>query len=137
MKRKLLVVGFAAVVVLLCVPLASGQAALEKRISLDVNAVPPADVFGSIARTLGCGLEIHPDIKAPVTVRLSNVTARTMLDALCDSILSAAAPKRDSSDGHFKPSPKELGVFSGCESLFWRSHVFKTDSISESRECGI
>jgi len=58
----------ACLFLLLGVPLVLGQAALEKRTSLDVNAVPPADVFGSLAQALGCGLEIDPGIKTPVTL---------------------------------------------------------------------
>lgn len=63
-----------------------GQASLEKRTSLDINAVSPADVFGSLAQTLGCGLEIDPGVTTPVTMRLSNITVRTALNVLCESI---------------------------------------------------
>jgi len=86
MKRKSILICGACFFLLLGASLVLGQAALEKRTSLDVNAVSPADVFGSLAQTLGCGIEIDPGVKTPVTMRLSNITVRTALNVLCESI---------------------------------------------------
>lgn len=63
-----------------------GQAALGKRTSLDLNAVAPKDAFGSLAETLGCRVDLDPSVATPVTVRLNNITVRTALNVVCESI---------------------------------------------------
>jgi len=62
------------------------QADLGKRVSVDVNAVTPQEAFGSLARSLDCEVSIDPAVQQPVTLRVANVTARTALGAMCESI---------------------------------------------------
>ncbi len=63
-----------------------GQPNLDRRTTIDVSAAAPADVYGSIARTLGCELSMSGDTRPLVTMRLINVTVRTALNALSESI---------------------------------------------------
>lgn len=59
---------------------------LQRRVFLDVNVTPPAQVFAQLARAISCALTLDPRVARPVTLRLSNVTARTALSAICESI---------------------------------------------------
>ena len=65
---------------------ASAQSNLDLKTSIDVSAAAPRDVFESISKKLGCKLEIDSDIKQPVTMRLENVTMRTALTALSETL---------------------------------------------------
>lgn len=78
-----LAVLWAAVVFVPCSP---SQEKLDRRTTIDVTAALPRDVYGSLARTLGCDLVIAPEVKQPVTMRLENVTIRTALTALSESL---------------------------------------------------
>ena len=62
------------------------QIDLGKRISIDVNAVSPQEVFGSIASSLGCEFSVDSAVQQPVTLRVVNVTARTALSVISESI---------------------------------------------------
>ena len=53
---------------------------------MDVNADSPPQVLRKLAQSLGCGLSLDPQVRAPVTLRVSNVTAETALNAVCDSV---------------------------------------------------
>jgi hypothetical protein len=81
--RPLTVVVFAAII---CVPCSFAQTNLDRRTSIDVNAAAPKDVYGSLARSIGCELSIAPEILTPVTMHISNLSARTALNALSESI---------------------------------------------------
>ncbi len=59
---------------------------VERRVFVDVNAVDPGEVLEKLAQTIGCTLALDPKLETPVTLRLSNVRARTALDAACDTI---------------------------------------------------
>jgi hypothetical protein len=63
-----------------------GPPDLERRVFLDANATAPAQVLGMLARTIPCSLKLDPRVQRPVTLRVSNVTARTALSAICESI---------------------------------------------------
>jgi hypothetical protein len=67
-------------------PLPSGPPDLGRRVFLDVNAAAPALVFNRLARTVPCSLRLDPRVQRPVTLRVANVTARTALSAICESI---------------------------------------------------
>ncbi len=72
---------------ILSIPLCSAQQPnLDRRTTIEVNSASPQDVFASLARTLGCDLAMAPEIKQPITMRLSNVTVRTALNAISESI---------------------------------------------------
>jgi hypothetical protein len=67
-------------------PCSLAQTNLDGRVSIDVESAAPKDVFGAWAKRIGCELSIAQEIQKPVTIRLSNVTFRTALDALAESL---------------------------------------------------
>jgi hypothetical protein len=73
-------------VAFLSAPSLPAQAKLDRRTAVDVTAAAPHDVYGSLARALGCKLVIAPEITQPVTMRLENVTVGTALTALSESL---------------------------------------------------
>jgi len=79
-------IGITTLVFLITSTSALAQADLGKRVSVDVNAVTPQEAFGSLARSLDCEVSIDPAVQQPVTLRVVNVTARTALSAICESI---------------------------------------------------
>jgi len=109
MNLKSLLVCGAGLFAVLGAPPVSGQAALDRRTSLDVNTVPPADVFGSLAQTIGCRFEIDPGVKAPVTVRLPNITVRTALNVICESIGCSWRMAGNTLRVEAAPAPKPRG----------------------------
>ncbi len=62
------------------------QAALGSRTSIDVAAANPQDVFGTLAKSLECALDIQADLQGPVTLKVSNITIRTALTVLCETL---------------------------------------------------
>src|SRR5512136_2316867 len=73
------------VVMVLAAP-ASAQDALAKRVSLDLKAMAPADAFKVIADAVGCAVDVGPDVSTPVDILVRNVTAKTALNTICESI---------------------------------------------------
>jgi type II secretory pathway component GspD/PulD (secretin) len=78
--------GITALVLILISMYGSAQTDLGKRVSIDVNKVSPQDVFGLLARSLDCEISVDPQVQQPVTLRVVNVTARTALSVICESI---------------------------------------------------
>jgi type II secretory pathway component GspD/PulD (secretin) len=70
----------------LLIPSSPAQTKLDRRTTIDVTAAAPRDVYGSLARTLGCELILTPEIRQNVTLHLENVTIRTALTALSESV---------------------------------------------------
>lgn len=85
MSRAALVFIIAACLVLAGSP-ANAQDALLKRISLDLKAMAPSQAFRVIAELSGMGVTVSPEVTAPVDILVHNVTTRTALDAICQSI---------------------------------------------------
>jgi hypothetical protein len=69
----------------LAVP-AAAQDALDKRLSLDLKAMTPAEAFKVIATAIGYTVDVAADVVTPVDIVVPNVGARTALDTICDSI---------------------------------------------------
>jgi protein TonB len=65
---------------------AQGETNLQRRVSVNVNAVSPRQVLEMIARAVDCTLTLDPKVTEPVTIRVSKVTARTALNAVCESV---------------------------------------------------
>jgi type II secretory pathway component GspD/PulD (secretin) len=59
---------------------------LAKRVSLDLKAMAPADAFGTLAESTGLKVHVDPAVTAPVDILVRNVTARTALTTMCESI---------------------------------------------------
>ena len=68
------------------VALVAAQDALSKRVSLDLKAMAPADAFGTLASSVGLKAVVDPTVTAPVDILVRNVTARTALTTMCESI---------------------------------------------------
>jgi hypothetical protein len=62
------------------------QDALSKRVSLDLRAMTPADAFAALASSAGLKVAVDPAVTAPVDIVVRNVTARTALTTMCESI---------------------------------------------------
>jgi TonB family protein len=60
---------------------------LERRVFVDVNRVTPSKVLDELCDTIACTLQVDPKLQQPdISLRLSNVRARTALDAVCDMV---------------------------------------------------
>lgn len=83
-----------AVLAMLLPGLAAGQAFapgtppnLDRRVFVDVNGVAPGRVLDELCDTIACTLSADPKLpQGDISLRLSNVRARTALDALCDIV---------------------------------------------------
>jgi hypothetical protein len=65
---------------------AAAQDALARRVSLDLKAMAPADAFAALATSAGMKVEVDPAVTAPVDILVRNVSARTALTTMCESI---------------------------------------------------
>jgi type II secretory pathway component GspD/PulD (secretin) len=72
---------------------------LDERIDMALKNAAPADLFGTFAKLFGPNAVavVDPAVRGPVTIELHNVRARTLLDAVCESIgcrwsVAAATP---------------------------------------------
>jgi hypothetical protein len=74
------------IVVAVLVSPAVAQLNLDLKTTIDVNAAAPRDVFTSISKRLGSQLVIAPEITQPVTMHVENVTVRTALTALSETL---------------------------------------------------
>jgi type II secretory pathway component GspD/PulD (secretin) len=59
---------------------------LARRVSLDLKAMAPADAFGALASSAGLKVVVDPAVTASVDIVVRNVTARTALTTMCESI---------------------------------------------------
>ncbi len=64
----------------------SDQSALNKRVSLDLKAMAPRDAFNVIANAIGYTAEVAPDVSTPVDIVVGNISAKTALHTICESI---------------------------------------------------
>lgn len=58
----------------------------SKKITLDLNTVAPADAFQAVADAIGVKAAVDGALTKPVDIAVKNVTARTALNAMCESI---------------------------------------------------
>lgn len=85
MKTSTRILGTCAVLALMAAPVMA-QDPLAKRVSLDLRAVAPADAFQTLATSVGLKVAVDPGVTAPVDILVRNVTARTALTTVCESI---------------------------------------------------
>lgn len=64
----------------------STRAWLEERIDLDLEAAPAQQVLAMFAQVLEAKAEIDPAVGGDITITLFDVTARTALNATCESL---------------------------------------------------
>jgi len=76
------------VALLVCaIPIAAAaQNTFAKRVSLDLKAMPPAEAFKVLADAVGTKVTVDPAVTAPVDILVRNVSARTALNTICESI---------------------------------------------------
>ena len=68
-------------------PRAAAQPApLDRRVSVNLDHVRPADAFRTLAELAGSTAAVDAAVADPITVRLENVRIRTVLDAVCESV---------------------------------------------------
>jgi TonB family protein len=59
----------------------------DRRVFVDVNQVAPTKLLDQLAAAIGCKLEVEGSLpQSAVSLRLSNVRARTALDSACDMV---------------------------------------------------
>ena len=58
----------------------------ERRVSIDLEAVPSQELFQALAEELGARLYFDEELAAPVSLRVDGVKVATALDAACDSL---------------------------------------------------
>ena len=85
MNRTALVLVLAAGLAFAALP-ATAQDALSKRVSLDLKAMAPADAFKVIGDSVGMKVTVDAALTAPVDILVKNVTAKTALNTICESI---------------------------------------------------
>jgi len=62
------------------------QESLGKRVSLDLKGTPPAEAFKTLGDAVGMPVTMDQAVTAPVDILVRNVTARTALTTICESI---------------------------------------------------
>jgi len=75
-----------ATILVAAVATAQSEGNLLRRVSINVSAVPPPQVLEMIARAVDCTVQVDPSVAEPVTIRMTRVTARTALNAVCESV---------------------------------------------------
>jgi type II secretory pathway component GspD/PulD (secretin) len=62
------------------------QDALDKRVTLDLKDMAPRDAFGVISTAIGYTVDVAPQVSTPVDILVRNISARTALNTICESI---------------------------------------------------
>jgi hypothetical protein len=65
---------------------ALGQPAAAKKVTLDLNGVAPDAAFKAVADAIGVTVTVDAAVTAPVDITVRNVSAKTALTAMCESI---------------------------------------------------
>ena len=63
------------------------SAGLDGRIQLSLAGAAATDVFTSFGSIAGVEVDLDPALEGELTIELSNVTARTTLDDLCEMLV--------------------------------------------------
>jgi TonB family protein len=72
-------------VLLYCGGSAQAQESLKRRMSVSYQGAAIASVFTALANVLGCRLQLDQRLSGTVTLEVRNVTAETVLRAVCES----------------------------------------------------
>jgi hypothetical protein len=62
------------------------QAAGTRRVTLDLKDVAPASAFKALADAIGVTVTVDEAVTGPVDIKVRDVSAKTALDAMCESI---------------------------------------------------
>ncbi|MCU0250674.1 MAG: hypothetical protein MUE61_10715 [Vicinamibacterales bacterium] len=85
MNRTSCAVVLSVLVVTLSAP-ALAQDATARKVTLDLNGVEPLAAFRAVAAAIDVGVTVSPSVTDPVNIAVRNVTARTALNAMCESV---------------------------------------------------
>jgi hypothetical protein len=85
MNRTLRATLLSLLVVTLSAP-AFAQDATAKKVTLDLNGVAPAAAFQAVAEAIGVSVTVDAAVTDPVDITVRNVSAKTALNAVCESI---------------------------------------------------
>lgn len=85
MNRRWCAVVLSLLVVTLAAP-ALAQDATAKRVTLDLNGVAPAVAFKAVADAIGVSVTVDAAVTDPIDITVRNVSAKTALTAMCESI---------------------------------------------------
>jgi len=85
MSRVISLAAALGIVLAVAVP-GAAQDSLAKRVSLDLKAMAPAEAFKVIGDAVGLSVDVAADVTTPVDIVVRNVTARTALNTICESI---------------------------------------------------
>ena len=85
MNRTWPAVVLSLLVVTLSAP-ALAQDATAKKVTLDLNGVAPAAAFKAVADAIGVSVTVDAAVTDPVDITVRNVSARTALNAMCESV---------------------------------------------------
>jgi len=85
MNRTWLAVVVSLLVITLSAP-ALAQDATAKKVTLDLNGVAPAAAFKAVADAIGVSVTVDAAVMDPVDITVRNVSAKTALNAMCESI---------------------------------------------------
>ena len=72
---------------------------LNNRISIELAGASAVDVFSSFAALVGAEPDLDPDLEGEVTIQLTNVSARTTMNAVCEMLnckwwITEGSPRR-------------------------------------------
>lgn len=85
MKRTSCAAVCSLLVVILSPP-ALAQDATARKVTLDLNGVAPAAAFKAVADAIGVTVVVDAAVTDPVDITVRNVSARTALNAMCESV---------------------------------------------------
>jgi hypothetical protein len=85
MNRTLRAILISLLVLALSAP-ALAQNATAKKVTLDLNGVAPAAAFKAVADAIGVAVTVDAAVTDPVDITVRNVSAKTALNAVCESI---------------------------------------------------
>ena len=85
MKRTLCAMFLPLLMVTVASP-AQAQDPTAEKVTLDLNGVAPFAAFKAVASAMNVGVTVSPAVTASVNIAVRNVTARTALNAMCESI---------------------------------------------------
>jgi len=86
-RRTLIVVALAGLLAALpASPALAQKPTLDSRLEVRFEATPAADVFRNIISGLGLELQLDPKVEGPVTIWVKDVSARTALNVVCESL---------------------------------------------------
>src|SRR5512136_2174838 len=65
---------------------ALAQSPTAKKVTLDLNAVAPGAAFKAVGDAIGVTVTVDAAVTTPVDITVRNVSAKTALNAMCESI---------------------------------------------------